>query len=110
MIDLSFLPFTFRKAIFDALPENVSPESLDFDVKNRIAIYKHNNTLSILGCELCLTNSISQDANGELYLGDRKLKNGREKPELLSLPQEILNNFWLCPHCEKPFKERMFKI
>mgnify|MGYP003352033747 CR=1 FL=1 len=41
----------FRKAIFDALPKNVSPECLDFDVKNKIAVYKDGNNLHLLGCE-----------------------------------------------------------
>ena len=24
--------------------------------------------------------------------------------------QEILNNIYLCPHCQKPFKDRMIKL
>jgi hypothetical protein len=110
MIDLTFLKENFRKAIFDSIPENVSPECLDFDVKNKIAILKLEKGFLILGCELCLTNKIEQDYRGDLFIGSRKLKNGREKPELLSLPNEVLNNFWMCPHCEKPFKERMIKL
>ena len=110
MIDLSFLNSNFRKAIFDALPKNVSPEYLDYDIKNHIAIYKDGNNLHVLGCELCLTNKIEQDYLGNLSIGGKRLKSGKDKPELKTLPQEILNNFWMCPYCEKPFKERMIKI
>ena len=30
--------------------------------------------------------------------------------EFKFLPQEILNNIYLCPHCQKPFKDRMIKL
>ena len=110
MINLTFLNQNFRKAIFDSIPAGVSPECLDFDVKNKIAILRQEKGITILGCELCLTNKIEQDYRGDLFIGGQKLKNGREKPELLSLPNEVLNNFWMCPYCEKPFIERMIKI
>ena len=110
MINLTFLNQNFRKAIFDSIPAGVSPECLDFDVKNKIAILRQEKGITILGCELCLTNKIEQDYREDLFISGQKLKNGREKPELLSLPNEVLNNFWMCPCCEKPFVERMIKI
>jgi len=110
MINLTFLNQNFRKAIFDSIPSGVSPECLDFDLKNKIAILRQEKGITVLGCELCLTNKIEQDYRGDLFIGGQKLKNGREKPELLSLPNEVLNNFWMCPYCEKPFTERMIKI
>lgn len=109
MIDLSFLDVNFRTQIMKHIPEN-KYEDLMFDIKNNIALIKQNNNVQIIGCELCLLNEVRQDSLGDLYIGDKKLINGNDKKEFYNLPQEIKNNIWLCPGCEKPFKDRMIKL
>ena len=109
MIDLSFLDVEFRTQIMKHIPGN-KYEDLMFDVKNNIALIRDNNNVQIIGCKLCLLNEIKQDNLGDLYIGHRKLINGNDKKEFLNLPQEIKNNIWLCPGCEKPFKDRMIKL
>jgi len=110
MIDISFLPQDFRKAILDAYPKNISLEYLCFDTKSEIALVIQNERVEIIGCKLCLTNKVKQEYFGTLLIKGQKLIEGKNKTEFKFLPQEILNNIYLCPHCQKPFKDRMIKL
>jgi spore maturation protein CgeB len=109
MIDLSFLPEDFKKKILDKVPAN-SYENLAFDTKSEIAILIYQNRIDIIGCRVCLMNNIEQDYLGNFKIAGKDLINGKDKKELMDLPEEIKNNIWLCPNCLKPFKDKMIKL